>query len=138
MKLPLTGGCLCGAVRYEITAAPELAYTCHCLDCQRLTSSAFSMAIIVPDAAFRLIGTEPRSLQTFADSGRMKIRLVCPECGCWISGASDADSGLRRVRVGTLDDTSWVRPTTHYWTRSKQPWVTIPAGDQLFETQPDA
>jgi hypothetical protein len=43
---------------------------------------------------------------------------------------------LRRVRAGTLDDTSWLRPTAHFWTRSKQPWITLREGDQIFETQP--
>ena len=54
MKLPQTGGCLCGKIRHEITEAEQSVYTCHCVDCQRLTSSAFSMAIVVPDGAFRL------------------------------------------------------------------------------------
>ena len=47
MKLPQTGGCLCGKIRYEITEAPRLVYTCHCTDCQHLTSSAFSIALAV-------------------------------------------------------------------------------------------
>jgi hypothetical protein len=136
MKLPQTGGCLCGKIRYEITEAPQLVYTCHCRDCQRLTSSAFSMAIVVNDAAFRLTGIEPRLIQAIADSGRIKTRWVCPECGCWICGASTSDDGLRLVRTGTLDDTSWLRPTVHFWTRSRQPWVALPEGDQIFETQP--
>ena len=136
MKLPQTGGCLCGKIRYEITEAPRLVYTCHCVDCQRITSSAFSMAIIVTDVAFRIAGIEPRQLQRTADSGRVDTRLVCPECGCWVCGASSSDHGLRRVRAGTLDDASWLRPTAHFWTRSKQPWNTLPEGDQIFETQP--
>jgi len=61
MNLPQTGGCLCGKIRYEITEAPQLVYTCHCVDCQRLTSSAFSMATVVTDGAFRLLGAEPQS-----------------------------------------------------------------------------
>jgi hypothetical protein len=136
MKLPQTGGCLCGKIRYEITEAPQSVYTCHCVDCQRLTSSAFSMAIVVPDGAFRLAGIEPRPIQRPADSGRVVTRWVCPECGCWVCGASSSDNGLRRVRAGTLDDTSWLRPTVHFWTRSKQPWIRLPEGDQVFETQP--
>jgi hypothetical protein len=64
MKLPQTGGCLCGQIRYEITEEPKLVYTCHCTDCQHLTSSAFS-----PDSAFRLITGEPRLTQSIADSG---------------------------------------------------------------------
>jgi hypothetical protein len=136
VKLPQTGGCLCGKVRYEIAEAPRLVYTCHCLDCQRLTSSAFSMAIVVTDAAFRLTGIEPRPIQSTAHSRRVKLRWVCPECGCWVSGVAGADNALQGVRAGTLDDTSWLRPTMHFWTRSKQPWLTLPTGDQIFETQP--
>ena len=141
MNLPLTGGCLCGAVRYEIVEAPVLTYTCHCTDCQHLTSSAFSMAIIVPDSAFRLTAGEPRLTYSTADSGRLKTRFLCPECSCWICGpphpgATPEDLVVRRVRAGTLDDTSWLRPTAHFWTRSKQPWVVLPESDQIFAMQP--
>jgi hypothetical protein len=45
---------------------------------------------------------------------------------------------MMRVRAGTLDDTSWLRPTRHIWTRSKQPWVVFAEGDQIFEAQPPA
>jgi hypothetical protein len=54
VKLPLSGGCLCGALRYEISEAPLLTYTCYCIDCQHLTGTAFSLAITVPERAFRL------------------------------------------------------------------------------------
>ena len=105
MKLPQAGGCLCGKIRYEITEAPRLVYTCHCTDCQHLTSSAFSVALAVE--GFRLMGGEPRPLEGIADSGRVKIRWVCPECGCWLFSTGKPGDGLFRVRVGTLDDTSW-------------------------------
>ena len=124
MKLPQTGGCQCGKIRYEITEEPQSVYTCHCLDCQRLTSSAFSLGIVVPEKGFRLTGIEPRRLQRTADSGRVNTRLVCPECGSWICGLPR--DGVVRVRGGTLDDTSWLRPTRHIWTRRKQPWVSFP------------
>jgi hypothetical protein len=66
-----------------------------------------------------------------ADSGRINTRWVCPECGSWV--ASPPRDGVSRVRAGTLDDTSWLRPTRHIWTRSKQPWITFAEGDQIFE-----
>ena len=78
MKLPQTGGC-CRKIRYEISEAPRLVYTCHCTECQRLTTSAFSIALAV--GGFRLIGGEPQPLESIADSGRVKIRWVCPVCG---------------------------------------------------------
>jgi hypothetical protein len=82
MKLPQTGGCLCDKIRYEITEAPQLVHTCHCIDCQRLTSSAFSMAIVVTDAAFRIAGIEPRAIQWTADSGGVVTRWGLP--GVWL------------------------------------------------------
>ena len=86
MRLPQTGGCQCGKVRYAITEEPQSVYTCHCTACQRLTSSAFSMGLVVAETAFRLSGVEPKPLQRVADSGRVNTRLVCPECGSWICG----------------------------------------------------
>src|SRR5205807_276514 len=80
--------------------------------------------IVVPEQGFRLTGIEPRRLQRTADSGRVNTRLVCPECGSWICGLPR--DGVVRVRGGTLDDTSWLRPTRHIWTRRKQPWVCCP------------
>lgn len=138
--LPLTGGCQCGALRYEIAEAPAATYTCHCTDCQRLSGSAFSVAITVPERAFRLTRGEPLVVHRTADSGRIVARWLCPECGGWVVGGPQPGSGrgetIRRVRAGTLDDTVWLRPTAHFWTRSKQPWVVLPAGDRIFETQP--
>jgi hypothetical protein len=136
MKFPQTGGCQCRAIRYEISAAPQLVYTCHCTDCQRLTSSAFSLGMVLSEKAFQLSGVEPRRLQRTADSGRVNTWLVCPECGSWVCGTPR--DGVVRVRAGTLDDTSWLRPTRHVWTRSKQNWIALPEGDQVFETQPSA
>jgi hypothetical protein len=141
MKLPLTGGCQCSALRYEISHAPSLVYTCHCTECQRQTGSAFSMGVVIETEAFILSGARPRPIQRTADSGRTVTRWVCPECGSWICNGPDPTStapGERRVvRAGTLGDTSWLRPTVHFWTRSAQPWITLPEGDRRFERQPE-
>ena len=136
MQLPQTGACQCGKVRYEITEQPSLVYTCHCKACQRLTGSAFSLGLVVADKAFKMTGLEPRPLERVADSGRVNIRLVCPECGTWICGLPR--DGAVRVRGGTLDDTSWLQPTRHIWTSRKQPWVAFFEGDEVFEAQPPA
>ena len=136
MQLPQTGGCQCGKLRYEITEAPRLVYTCHCTDCQRMTSSAFSMGLVIADRAFRLTASQPQPVERTAESGRVLTRWICAECGSWISGTPRPGSAVRTGRAGTLDDTSWLRPTVHLWTRSKQPWITLPDGDRSFETQP--
>lgn len=142
MRLPATGGCICGAVRYEIAQEPLTVYACHCTDCQRITSSAFSIGVVVSDAAFRVTAGKPRQAPgVLAESGRTKIRFICPDCGTWLFGdtrqGTDYPGLCRVVRGGTLDDTSWLRPAGHYWTRSKQPWVVLPDGVTQFTTQPD-
>jgi len=136
MNLPQTGGCQCGALRYEITQATIIVYTCHCTDCQRMTSSAFSLGCVLPDGALRLVQGEPKGVQRTTGSGRVSTRWICPECGIWVCTAPRPGSTVRNVRGGTLDDTSWLRPTAHIWTRSKQPWVLLPQDGRNFETQP--
>jgi hypothetical protein len=134
-----TGGCHCGGLRYTITQRPLAVYACHCTDCQSLTGTAFGLAVLVPAAAFTLAGT-PRLIPRVLGSGLVSQRSICPECGVWVCGGSKADvvtRGEKRVvRGGTLDDTSWLRPTTHYWTRSAQPWIVFPEGVTRYETQP--
>ena len=115
MKLPQTGGCQCGKIRYEITEAPQLVYTCHCTDCQHITGSAFSLGVALPETAFRCTAGEPRALQRMPESGRLNTRFVCPDCASWVY--SLPRGGVIRVRAGTLDDTSWLCPTRHIWQR---------------------
>jgi hypothetical protein len=134
MEFPLIGGCQCGKLRYEISEAPRLVYSCHCTACQKITGSAFSLGIVVAEEAFRLTAGQPHLVQRAADSGRTTTRWVCPDCSSWLTGTPRM---VRPVRAGTLDDTSWLQPTVHLWTRSKQPWIKLPSGDQQFETQPD-
>jgi len=56
MRLPLTGGCQCGTVRYQITAAPLAVYVCHCTECQRQSGSAFALSLAVPRDALAVVG----------------------------------------------------------------------------------
>jgi hypothetical protein len=94
MNLPLTGGCICGAVRYEITQAPASVYTCHCTDCQRVTVSAFSIGVVVPTGAFHLTGKEPQAAPGGVTAGgRPKIRWVCPDCGICIRRRAEVRHG---------------------------------------------
>ena len=135
--LPLSGGCNCGAVRYEITGAPLTLYTCHCTTCQTQTGSAFAMSLRVRPGDLRIIKGEPRSYSLVADSGRAKALVFCPDCGTrlWHEPRDGADIS---IKPGTLDDTSWLRPVGHLWTRSKQPWVQIEPGLLEYEGQPES
>lgn len=140
MKLPQTGGCPYGAVLDEITQPSLVAYTCHCTDCQRLTETDFSSAIVVAAEACRFAGGETRPFQRTTDSRRISTRWVCVVCGVWACGGPKPGTAetetLVFLRAGILDDTSWLRPRVHFWIRSAQPWVALPDGDMRFKTQP--
>jgi len=98
MKIPLTGGCQCGKLRYEISETPRLVYCCHCTSCQKITASAFSISAVVTEEAFHLNVGQPHVVYRTADSGRMYARWVCPDCGTCITGAPRIGRG---VSLGT-------------------------------------
>jgi hypothetical protein len=74
METPLTGGCQCGKLRYELSEAPRLVYCCHCTSCQKITASAFSITVIVIEEAFHLTAGQPIFPERVADSGRVYTR----------------------------------------------------------------
>lgn len=132
--LPLTGGCQCGLIRYTLRARPLVFYLCHCSECQRHTSSAFGESL-----RFRRqdldVGEGLRSFSRISESGKQRDGWFCPGCGVriWHGTAGSAEIN---IKAGTLDDTSWLVPAGHIWTRSKQPFVTIADDEIQYETQP--
>ena len=135
-SLPLTGRCSCGALRYEITAAPLSVYNCHCTNCQAVGGGAFSTPLMVLEAAFRFTLGEPRSFEWTSDAGNLRFGWFCDTCGSRIANGQVGAAGILSVRSGTLDDTRWVEPVGDIWTRSARPWALMP-GDRLrAEQQP--
>ncbi len=128
-KIPLVGGCQCGSVRYRLDGAPLALAVCHCTECQRQSGSAFGMSLAVPTGAFKLLSGALKTFEVRCDSGRIKTCAFCPECGTRIY--HQTPSGMS-VKAGTLDDTSRLKPDSHYWTMRKQPWVIIPDGVPQF------
>jgi len=131
-----TGGCQCGAIRYEVVGMPKRQVACHCTACQRQSGSAFGMTIVVNEEDFRLTKGELKTYASKSHAGRAKLGAFCPECGTRIYHKSEWRKGTVSVKPGTLDDTRWLKPEMHLWTSSKQPWVIIPKGVEAYETQP--
>ncbi len=135
-----TGGCQCGAVRYQLTAPPEMLYVCHCSDCQKQSSSAFGMSLIVQrDAVDFTEGAEYLKIwDTHGGDGQLKRCAFCPECGTRIYHASADDDASISIKAGALDDTGWLRPVAHIWLQSAQPWLVIdPDSGPCFAQEPD-
>ena len=116
------GGCACGAVRYECTAAPLFSLNCHCRDCQRETGSAFAPILAVPRAAFALTQGSPKYFDVKADSGHTTRRSFCAECGSPLFGEPGSRVDMVTIRAGSLDDPSEFRPSRDIYTASAQPW----------------
>lgn len=131
-----TGGCLCGAVRYEVSWPPKALVVCHCTDCQKQAGSALSVVGVCARDDLRLTGR----LETFThpgSSGQEINRRFCPTCGSPVLTDTSAarDQGIIFFKAGTLDATADLSPTVHYWLRSAQGWFSPPEGVICLERQ---
>jgi hypothetical protein len=121
MATPFTGGCMCGAVRYECSAEPVMTANCHCRDCQRATGSAYVSVLFVPRNAVQITG-EVKYYDVKGDSGNILSRGFCPTCGSRLFGKPAVMPDLMGILPGSLDDPSSHRPARDIYTASAQPW----------------
>lgn len=127
----ITGGCLCGAVRYEVDADQlDHASYCHCTMCRRASGSAFGVSARAPSAKLRWTGREPKRYR----SSKIAVRAFCADCGSPIYFQYDARPHYVALAVGTLDDPGAVKPELHYGIESRIPWVDIDDGLPRQET----
>ena len=131
----IVGGCRCGQVRYTANAEPAFTGVCHCTSCQKESGTAFNVVIAVPQAALAIQGS-PKSYAATGDSGKANISKFCPNCGSTILSEPAALPGMSILRAGTLDDTSWLKPTMEIYCDSAQPWVQLGGGMQRFPKMP--
>lgn len=136
VALPLTGGCQCGALRYEIGVAPLMVYNCHCTNCQKIGGGAFSTPIAVLEGGFRFVQGEPTIVTWTSDAGNTRWGSFCGACGSRIAHGQRPSVGVLSLRGGTLDDTKWIEPVADIWTRSAQPWIAFPPERLSYERQP--
>ncbi|HET6726103.1 MAG TPA: GFA family protein [Gammaproteobacteria bacterium] len=122
-----TGGCTCGATRYEVTAEPLFVHCCHCRWCQRETGASYALNALIETDRVHLTRGEIRFVNTPSASGKGQKVARCPTCqvALWshYAGAGDV---LSFIRVGTLDEPDRLPPDIHIYTSSKQPWVVLP------------
>jgi hypothetical protein len=128
----ISGTCLCGAVRYTSDAEPSGAVICHCTHCQKVSGSAFSVNVIVPASSITWEGQGLASYADVGDSGKPILRKFCAKCGSSIAAEAEALPGAMIIKAGTLDERSWLKPNTHLWTTSAQPWVQIDPSATTF------
>ena len=131
----MTGGCLCGQVRYSTDAESAMVAVCHCKNCQKQTGAASSVVIAVPRSALTIQG-QLTVYQDTGDSGQIVDRKFCPECGSPIVSEAVIAPDIAFIKGGTLDDTSWLDPKVNIYCASAQNWTLYPEGAQKFEKMP--
>jgi hypothetical protein len=134
MSTVITGGCLCGSVRFAYRGTVGAAAYCHCSDCRKCTGSAFSVSVAMEVEHFETIRGSPKGFTKKGDSGNELTRHFCPECGSPLFTSSPRHPDLVYVKAGVFDDPTLVQPAYQSWTRSSVPWAAISAGLRSYET----
>jgi hypothetical protein len=119
--MKITGGCLCGAVRFVAEGETAFAGNCHCRDCQRVTGSGYMPVLGFLETAVAVTGTV-RFFERRGDSGRPCWDGFCPECGSRLLARAESIPGILMLQAGSLDDPSAYRPQFDVYTSSAQPW----------------
>jgi hypothetical protein len=124
VELPLTGGCNCGAVRFEIDEPLVSAVYCHCTRCQRRTGSGAAATGSVAEGSMRVVRGEDELRGWKPQDGWEKV--FCGACGSALFTRDPEDGRIRGVRLGTFDGDPGVRPRAHQFVAYAAPWEAIP------------
>jgi hypothetical protein len=130
-----TGGCLCGALRYEAKGEPRFAGHCYCADCRKASGSGFIPFMGFASSAVTFSG-ETRMFTSKAANGGDAVRNFCPVCGSLVFGGKVGKDDSHTIYAGSLDDPSSFRPTIAIFTRNRPVWAVIPRDLTIFETTP--
>jgi hypothetical protein len=123
-SLPLTGGCGCGAVRFEVSEPRVAAVYCHCKRCQRRTGSAFAASARVEPGSFRIVSGEQLVATWAPEEGFEKA--FCSACGSALYAQSPQDRDVLAVRLGAFDGDPGIRPRAHQFVDYAAAWEPIP------------
>ena len=132
-----SGGCLCGAVKFGFEK-PSLisAHHCHCIDCQKSTGSGKATVLVLPSNAIKMEG-ELKFHTTTTASGRNMNRGFCRECGSPVLSFIEEMPEVKFVKAGSLDDSSWLKIDSNFFSSSAHAWSPIDEDIPSFTHNPD-
>ena len=129
---PLQGGCRCGKVRLQISAAPLLTMACHCTGCQKMSSSAYSLSAAIPSEGFEVTEGDP----VIGGLHGASRHYFCPYCMTWMFTRPEGIDWFVNLRPTMLDDAPELSlPFIETFTSEKLPWATT-AAVHSYETFP--
>ena len=134
-----TGGCLCGAISYELEQdAVVTAMHCHCLDCQKSTGSGKATIIAIPESSLTVKGTL-KYYSVVGTDGATVNRGFCENCGSPVMSVVvglEGWEGIKLIKAGSLDDSSWVTVNASIWKSSARHWDAVREELPTFEHNP--
>ena len=130
-----TGGCLCGAVRYEAEGEPLFAGYCYCADCRKASGSGFVPFMGFASSTVRFSG-QTRQFRSESFRGKDAVRNSCPVCGSLVFGGEVGKDESHTIYAGTLDDPSCFQPQIAIFVRDRPAWAAMPPDLITFETMP--
>jgi hypothetical protein len=113
-----------------------MIYACHCTNCQRISGGAFGLPTTIAEDSLEFTAGEPQCVTWRSEAGNERFGTFCGSCGCRIAHGQEPSNGILSLRGGTFDDTTWIVPAGHTWTRSAQPWFRFASDDVLCDVQP--
>lgn len=119
------GHCQCGAVSYRVTGQSIALFACHCLECQKQSSSAFGMALWIREPKVQIQSGRLRSWVRITPGGREMVCQFCPTCGSRIFHQMADQEDVISIKPGTLDDPGLLEPVAHLWTKRARSWITF-------------
>jgi hypothetical protein len=120
----LTGGCLCGGVRFELSEPPVAAGYCHCTRCQRRTGTAAAASARIAPGSLRITAGE-ELIRSYEPSGGF-AKDFCSACGSALWSRNPKDPEIRGVRMGAFDVDPGVRPAYRQFVAYAAPWEPVP------------
>jgi hypothetical protein len=130
-----TGGCLCGAVRYEAEGEPLFSGHCYCADCRKASGSGFVPFMGFPSGAVRVCG-QTRQFASKTATGAEAVRNFCPVCGSLVFGGGVDEHDSFNIYAGSLDDPSCFRPKIAIFALNRPAWAILPPDVAVFDEMP--
>lgn len=128
MTASFTGGCLCGAIRYEATGEPSGAAFCHCRDCQYVSGGEPASLVIMGRDALKITKGTLKGYTKKGDSGMNVTRKFCADCGTQVLSDVESAPQIWVIKAGTLDEPAGFTPGIVLYASSAQPWAHMPEG----------
>ncbi|WP_332771818.1 GFA family protein [Phenylobacterium sp.] len=138
MDEPYSGGCACGAIRYEITDKPLVEGDCQCRDCQRKSGTGHGSYLTFPSRQRVTLAGQAAHWDIAADSGAVKTRAFCPTCGSPVYLTFAAMPDLFTVHAASLDDPSRYRPQVVTYAERGYAWDHLDPALLKFNKMPPA